>query len=223
MSQRSKAIGILGSILFLLVAILLVGGVAINVYVRKTTQDYIMPSTQLHEMVAGSIEKPECIVVYGARVFEDGRPSLMLEHRLQTALDLYRLGVAPNILVSGDHKSTEFNEVIAMRDWLMARGVPKSAIVCDLHGYTTYETSYRARHVFQVRRAILVTQRYHLPRALYDSRALGITAYGVASGGGTYPGQNQRDFREVLAVIKDYFLCIAQPKPDHLEGPTPLS
>ncbi len=118
-------------------------------------------------------------IVLGARVLPGGSPSHMLRDRLQTGVDLYRSGQVQKLLLSGDHGRTTYDEVRAMRDYVVARGVPAEDVFMDHAGFSTYDTMYRARDVFQVREVLVVTQAFHLDRAVYTARALGLQATGV--------------------------------------------
>lgn len=167
----------------------------------------------------GSQAYYQCIIVLGASVHNDGTPSLMLQDRLDKALELYQAGAAPKILVSGDNGQVDYNEVEVMKNYLLERGVPEEDIFMDHAGFSTYETMYRSRDVFCVSRAVVVTQRYHEYRALYIGKKLGLDVTGVYARDVRYTGQSYRDFREVLARCKDYFQCIFWPKPTYLGEP----
>jgi SanA protein len=125
-------------------------------------------------------------VVFGAGVTRDGRPTLELAYRVATAAELYFAGKADKLLMSGDNRFVNYDEPTAMRRYAMTLGVPGEAIVLDYAGRRTYDTCYRARDIFQVQDVILVTQDYHLPRALYTCNALGVKAIGVAAGQGKH-------------------------------------
>jgi len=123
-------------------------------------------------------------VVFGAGITRDGRPTLDLAYRVTTAAELYFTGKVDKLLMSGDNRFVNYDEPTAMRRYAMTLGVPGEAIVLDYAGRRTYDTCYRARDIFQVQDVILVTQGYHLPRALYTCNALGVKAIGVAAGQG---------------------------------------
>jgi len=118
-------------------------------------------------------------LVLGAGVYADGEPSPILEGRLETALALFRAGKVGWILVSGDNRAHSYNEPQAMRKWLIKRGVPVERVVSDFAGRRTYDSLKRAQAVFGVTRVIIVTSDFHLPRALFLARHLGLDAYGV--------------------------------------------
>ena len=125
-------------------------------------------------MVEPAQAKPaDAIIILGAYVRPDGALSWILRDRLDTGLELYRAGLAPKILVSGDHGQKNYNEVQTMKDYLLDHDVPAQDIFMDHAGFDTYDSLYRARDIFQVKSAIIVTQNFHLPRALYIARRLG--------------------------------------------------
>ena len=165
----------------------------------------------------------DCILVLGAGLLPDGSPSLMLGERIKTGVDLYNAAVAPKLLMSGDHTRLDHDEVNAMKDAAIALGVPSEDIFMDHAGVATYDSFYRAGAVFGVKKAVVVTQAYHLPRALWIARALGLEAVGVACDTRRYPGQLYRDIREILARDKDFFKCILRPLPRYLGEAIPIS
>jgi len=147
----------------------------------------------------------------------------MFRDRLDTALDLYRMGKAGKILVSGDHGRPDYDEVGAAKSYLLQKGVAGQDLFLDHAGFDTYDSLYRARDVFEVRALIVVTQGYHLPRALFIARALGLDAVGVAADRRVYGGQEYRDLREKLATVKAWLDVIFQVKPRYLGSPIPIS
>ncbi len=179
----------------------------------------------------GSILTPEalgrdrgnCILVLGAGLLPDGSPNLMLSERIAMGVELYKAGAAPKLLMSGDHSRPDHDEVNAMKDAAMAAGVPSEDIFMDHAGFNTYDSLYRAAAIFGAERLIIVTQAYHLPRALYIARALGMEAVGVPCDTRRYPGQFNRDVREILARDKDLFKCLFLPRSTCLGEAIPLS
>lgn len=165
---------------------------------------------------SGMPEELDCILVLGCGVRENGEPSLMLQDRLEMGLQLYEAGVSPKLLMSGDHGRTDYDEVNTMKDYVMERGVPSDDVFMDHAGFSTYESMYRAREVFGADRILIISQEYHLYRAVYDARQLGLEAWGVAAEHVPYLGQTMRDLREILARNKDFFYCITQPLPTFL-------
>ena len=168
------------------------------------------------ENVISEGEDFDCIFVLGCGVRPDGSPSDMLKDRLKTALLLYEFGVSDYILVSGDNGKVDYNEVGVMKTYLVNQGVPEDRIYMDHAGFSTYESLYRARAIFGVEKMVLVTQEYHLSRALYIAKERGIDAVGVAADFHIYSGQQLRDLREVLARVKDFIWCVFEPKPTYL-------
>ncbi len=158
----------------------------------------------------------DAIIVLGCGVHGD-TPTTLLSDRLDAAIELYKnANVAPKILMSGDHGRDNYNEVAVMRQYALDRGVPSEDIFMDHAGFSTYETMYRAKYIFGVDTAVVVTQEYHLYRALYDARALGISCCGVEADGHVFTKQLYWDCREVLARTKDFFYSIFKPKPTYL-------
>ena len=161
-------------------------------------------------------------IVFGAGVWADGTPTPMLADRVEGAVELYRLGRVNKILMTGDNATREYNEVVAMQQYAERLGVPSQDIKLDYAGFSTYESCYRAKVIFGVERAVLITQKYHLPRAVYTCNQLGIQAVGLGTPDwGKFRDDSMRFYtqREVLAVIKAIVeLHIIRPKPTFL-GP----
>lgn len=147
----------------------------------------------------------DAIVVLGASVYADGTPSGILQDRLDDGIALYFAGAAPKIIMSGDNSTVSYNEVKAMKDYAVAQGVPGEDVFCDHAGFSTYESMYRAKHVFGAERIVVATQTYHLYRALYAASGLGLEAVGVPSDYREYAHQLQYDVREIPARTKDFF------------------
>ncbi len=189
----------------------------VNAYVKSAVSDMIISAEEASDYGA------DCVIVLGCKVKENGVPSDMLRDRLTRGVELYRLGAAPKILMSGDHGREDYNEVGAMKSYAEDAGVPSEDVFMDHAGFSTYETMYRAKEVFKARRVIIVTQEYHLYRSLYIAKKLGLEAVGVSSDLETYRGQLKRDVREVLARSKDFMTCIFTPKPKYLGEAIPVS
>ena len=207
-------------ILIALLCMVLIAGVAVlalDAWVLFTTRDKILTPEE-----AAKIQDADCILVLGCQVRNNGVPSAMLEDRLRRSVELYDLGAAPKLLMSGDHGRENYDEVGAMRQYAMDNGVPSEDIFMDHAGFSTYESMYRARDVFQAKKIIIVTQQYHLYRSIYAAEALGLEAYGVACDYRQYSGQLKRDVREVLARAKDVATGIFQPKPTYLGEAIPI-
>ena len=207
--------------LILLLCLLFAGGgtvLGIDAYIRLGTAPRILQPEE-----AAQIEGVDCILVLGCQVKNNGVPSDMLADRLRRGVELYDAGVAPKLLMSGDHGRTDYNEVGAMKQYAMNTGIPSADIFMDHAGFSTYESMYRAKHIFEADKIIIVTQQYHLHRALHIARSLGIEAYGVAADYRAYSGQTARDVREVLARVKDFGTSILHPKPTFLGNVIPIS
>lgn len=164
----------------------------------------------------------DCIIVLGAKVHGE-TPSVMLEDRILEGINLYNNGAADRLLMSGDHGRVEYDEVNVMKDYAVEQGIPSEKIFMDHAGFSTYESIYRARDIFQAKKVIIVTQDYHLYRALYDAEQLGLEAYGVAANPQEYAGQEARDKREKLARVKDFLYCVFKPEPTYLGEAIPIS
>lgn len=201
--------------LALLAAIAVLG---INAWVRGSVSERILTAQE-----AALLEDVDCILVLGCAVKENGVPSAMLEDRLKRGVELYDLGAAPKLLMSGDHGTESYDEVDAMKGYAVDAGVPSVDVFMDHAGFSTYESIYRAKEIFQVERILIVTQEYHLYRALYIAEAFGLEAYGVASDYRSYSGQTARDIREILARVKDFGTCIFKPEPTYLGEAIPIS
>ena len=157
----------------------------------------------------------DCILVLGAGIIQ-GRPSDMLADRLDVAIALYKNGVAPKIIVSGDHGKEDYDEVNVMKNYCIENGVPSEDVFMDHAGFSTYESIYRAREIFGVEKMVICTQEYHLFRALYIAESFDVEALGVNATLRGYRNQLWRECREVVARCKDSFTSIFKPKPTHL-------
>lgn len=167
-------------------------------------------------------EKADCVLILGAGLW-NGYPSAMLRERLDLGAALYRAGAAPKILVTGDNGSKDYNEVQAMEDYLVKeQGVPREDIVRDHAGFCTYDSMVRAKEVFCAERVIVVTQRYHLFRAVYVASAVGLEAWGADAHRTDYSGREARELRECLARVKDFVWCIFRPDPKFLGEKLPI-
>ena len=209
------------STILILIAICLFGAayaLIVNAHVVNSTKKQI-----LSQDAAAALSDVDCILVLGCYVHEDGQPSAMLHDRLQQSVALYDAGAAPKLLMSGDHGQKSYDEVNTMKQFALDAGVPSSDVFMDHAGFSTYESLYRARDIFDAKKIIIVTQEYHLHRALYIANALGIEAYGVSSNPRNYSGQLKRDVREILARNKDFLTSIYKPKPTFLGDAIPVS
>ena len=196
--MRKAVGGVLALVLAVVVVAMLVF-VGTNAAAVLTTRDDIVD-----QQTAAAFDA-DAIVVLGASVRPDGTPSGILQDRLDDGIALYFAGAAPKIIMSGDNGTESYNECWAMKRYAVSQGVPSEDVFCDHAGFSTYETMYRARHVFGAERIVVATQTYHLYRALYDAQGVGMDAIGVPSDYGEYANQSWYDIREVFARTKDFF------------------
>ena len=172
---------------------------------------------------ATELKDVDCIIVLGCQVKDNGNPSDMLADRLTRGIELYKQGAAPKIIMSGDHGQKEYDEVNTMKQVAIDADVPSNDIFMDHAGFSTYESVYRAKEIFEADKLIIVSQEYHLYRALDIAKQLGIEAYGVNSDYHTYWGQSNREAREILARCKDFVKTIFKPHPTCLGETIPVS
>ena len=198
-------IAIVGIVLFFIL-------IGINFYVILNSSSKIITVDELKEKDEKDID---AILILGAGV-NGTTPSQMLEDRLLEGINLYNNGVADKIIMSGDHGKVDYDEVNIMKKFAIDKGVPSENIFMDHAGFSTYESIYRAKEIFGAKKIVVVTQKYHLYRAIYISESLGMDVYGVGSDPRTYVKQMIREIREVFARNKDFFTSIIKPKPTYL-------
>jgi SanA protein len=203
-----------------ILAVLILGlsGFGINLLMLSGTENMIFTKTE-------DVPTKQAALVLGARVYSDERPSPILEDRLATALELYQAKKVQKLLVSGDHGRANYDEVRAMRNYFTEHGVPAADIFMDHAGFDTYDSVYRARDVFQAKSLIIVTQEFHLPRALYIAKRLGVDAAGIVADRREYTaGATRRNtLREPIARIKAFGSVTFGAKPRYLGEPAPLT
>ncbi len=204
-------------LLLLLVASAALTPFFISAYVKSAAGQYL-----IDEKAAADV-KADCILVLGAGLRPDGSPNLMLRDRLDKGLALYFAGAAPKLLLSGDNGQEQYDEVNAMKQYVLDAGVPAEDIFLDHAGFSTYESMYRARDIFKAEQVIVITQKYHQYRAIYAARKLGVEAYGVSAVQKAYAGQSYREIREILARTKDFLKLVVQPEPTYLGEAIPIS
>lgn len=180
-------------------------------------------SERLLSVQEASMLKADCILVLGAKVRSNETPSNLLEDRLQRGIELYNLGISDRLLMSGDHGQVNYDEVNVMKQYAIDTGIPSQNVFMDHAGFSTYESLYRAWDVFLARKIVIVSQEYHLYRALYVAEKLGLDAYGVPVAPKNYSGQFNREMREILARAKDVLFAIAKPQPTYLGDTIPVS
>jgi SanA protein len=162
-------------------------------------------------------------IIFGAGLRRDGTPTAMLRDRVLTGADLYFSGKVEKLLMSGDNRFENYNEPEAMRQFALSAGVPDKAIVLDYAGRRTYDTCYRAKVIFGVERALLVTQKFHLPRAMFLCNTLGLDTVGVEASNCYWNGSPfVWDIREQFATVAAFLnLYVSRPSPV-LGNPEPL-
>ncbi|WP_282938254.1 ElyC/SanA/YdcF family protein [Paenibacillus sp. RC67] len=188
----------------------------INSIVKSAASPYIVS--------VADAPQAEAILVLGARVYPNDSVSSMLGDRLDVGLELRAAGKSDRFIVSGDHGQTDYDEVNTMRRYLEQRNVAPQNIFMDHAGFSTYESLYRAKDIFKAHKIVIVTQQYHLMRAVYTARQMGLDAYGVASDKQQYAGMPRYEMREVLARNKDFvYVHLLKPKPTYLGESIPVN
>ena len=195
---------VLSKLIILIIAVFLTF-ILINSYVKSSTEDSIISKNEALNI------NPDCIIVLGAGVRSDGSPSPMLQDRINTGIELYENGVSDKILMSGDHTKKGYDEVNIMKDYAINKGIPSENVFMDHAGISTYDSIYRAKEIFLAEKILIVTQEYHLYRALHIAEKLGVEAYGVSADVRAYAGQELRELREKAARVKDFFKAILKP------------
>lgn len=180
----------------------------INEYVIVATKSSFLKETT-------NIQNIDCILVLGAGV-KNNEPSLMLKDRLDKGIELYQNGYAKKIIMSGDHGREDYDEVNVMKRYAMEHGIPSSDIFMDHAGFSTYDSIYRAKEIFGVKKMIIVSQKYHLYRALYLASTLEIESIGVSAEDIKYTGSTYRELREVFARNKDFVKGFLNPPSTYL-------
>ncbi len=203
---------IIGIILLLLILLILTANVYVTASVRNRIYD--LESVKTPDDLKQIDGKIDCIIVPGCGVYANGEASPLLADRLDTAIELYRRGIADKLLFSGDHSGLYYNEVKVMREYALDAGVPSEDIFLDHSGLSTSETIYRAYEIYGVRTAVIVTQEYHLSRALYLADRAGINAVGVRAEGHIFDEQMYFSSREMLARTKDFYLSFVDEPGD---------
>ena len=202
-------------VIVLIIMILIV--LAINSYVKLSTKKQIIENNDY-----SNLEDIDCIIILGAGIWGD-KPSPMLEDRLLEGVSLYENNVSTKIIMSGDHGREEYDEVNIMKKFAIEKGVPSEDIFMDHAGFSSYESIYRAKEIFGANKIVIVTQKYHLYRALYIANQLGIESYGLGADPRQYVGATYRELREILARNKDFVKCIFKPEPTYLGDTIPVS
>ena len=206
MKTYKKILLVLGVILLTV----FVYAMGINYYVKYTVMDRIKDTDEIKDV--------DTIIVLGAKVYDDGRLSLMLKDRLDKTIEVYNKLDIKKVIVSGDSEHKDYDETTKMKEYLINNGIPEESIVVDIYGLSTYDSIYRLKNVYDVNKTIIITQKYHLYRALYIANSLGIDVYGIPSGGEDYFGQTARELREILARNKDFLTSLFNVESSYLVG-----
>lgn len=213
--KRLKKIFLAFICLFLLGAAVFCG---INAAVVLTARPHILTEEESCRLDA------DCILVLGSSVYGNTLAPTV-ENRVLTGLALYEGGASDRLLMSGDHGKKDYDEVNSMKQYCVDKGVEPNVIFLDHAGFSTYDSMYRARDIFGVRKVIIVTQGYHLYRAVYIARALGLESYGVVADGPdhSFLSDLRNQVRESLARVKDFVICIIEPESTYLGEAIPIS
>jgi len=196
----------------------LVAVASLPIFWRTAVKGYY----QRHIYAVQSAPAQRAAVVFGAAVYGNGRLSPVLRDRVETAVQLYKTGRVDKLLMSGDNQALNYDEPSAMVAYAVAQGVPPEDVQPDYGGRRTYDTCYRARDIFQVESVVLVTQAFHLPRALFTCRQLGVTAVGVAADLRAYRGARWYEIRETAATLVALWDVLRHNPPPVLGEPLPL-
>ena len=198
------------SLISIILLFFLGGMVAISLYMQRFSAPYV------RQKVTEISDQYDAVIVLGAKVYTDGRLSWMLKQRADLAIQLWRSGTAKKILVSGDNRSIYYHEVTTIQTYLLDVWIPEDVIVLDYAGLDTYDSMYRAREVFDIDSLLIPTQRFHLPRALYIARKLGIDAIGIVGDDEIVSDTMRLSFREFFAQQKARWDIWVDVSPDHL-------
>ncbi|WP_143317290.1 ElyC/SanA/YdcF family protein [Clostridium sp. HBUAS56017] len=218
--KKRKFIRVLKKVIIALLVLTSVAVIAGIFIVSKVQKDGAARIVSLEDIP----KDVDAIIVLGAGVKADGSPCDMLVDRLKTSIEVYKESNNSKLLLSGDHSRQNYNEVGTMKKFVQDNiKINDSKIFLDHAGFSTYESMYRAKEIFKVKKAIIVTNEYHLPRALYVAKSLGIDAYGVKSDIRNYKGIEVYRQREKLAQLKDFFYALIKPEPTFLGEEIPVS
>jgi vancomycin permeability regulator SanA len=211
--KLAKALLLIFAVLVVLVVIVVA---IINLHVKAKTSDRVYVVSTVPR------DNYDAALVLGCGVYNNEYPSPLLRERLDAAVELFHEGVVNKLIMSGDHGQDNYNEVAVMKQYAIEEGVPSEAIFMDHAGFSTYESVFRARDIFMADSVLIVSQEYHVYRALYVAEALGLEAYAVSADKTRLSGQTARDLREILARNKDFIFSIIKPEPTYLGEPISL-
>lgn len=199
-------------ILITIMTIIVLSPLLINLYVILNTTSNIIIKEEYQQL-----KDVDYILVLGASVRRE-RPSPMLEDRLKKAIELYNINTQNKILVTGDHTKEDYDEVTIMKNYLLENNIPEEKIIMDPAGVSTYDSIFRVQKQLKAKKIIIVSQKYHLYRALYIANSLSIEAYGVPADDIKYKGATYREVREILARNKDFIKSIIKPTSYYQKG-----
>ena len=211
--DKSRGLSFSKIVLILFVVVLYFGAYSVAVFSVSSANVILNTRDRINSDIDFGYD---AIIILGAGVRDDGSMSDMLRDRMDAGIALYHSGVAEKILVTGDHGTDEYDEVNTMKAYAVECGVDSSDVFMDHAGFSTYDSIVRAYEIFGIRRAVIVTQRYHLYRALYIADYTGIYACGVSADPHTYRGQIFRDVRELFARANDSLRRYTRPSPVYL-------
>ncbi len=186
-----------------------------NTVVVSSGADYLYEKLE-------NVPEAQVALILGARVFDDGRLSTMMQDRADSGLELYKAGKVQKLIMSGDNGTTTYDEVNTVKDYLLEKGVREEDLFLDHAGFDTYDSLYRARDIFGVKSLVVVTQKFHLPRAVYIGRSLGMEVYGYEADKREYLGMFWNELRESLARTKAFLDVALGAKPKFLGEMIPI-
>jgi vancomycin permeability regulator SanA len=201
----------------LLVILVLLWGPTMYANLSTRSVRYDPNKTPLHDIPRRAIA-----IVFGAGIYANGQPTPYLQWRVETAVSLYKAGRVQKLLMTGDNSTKQHDEPVAMRTLAVKDGVPASAIVLDYAGFNTYDSCYRAHAIFGVKQAVLVSQGYHLPRAVMTCDGLGVRSIGVSATHTSRDWAINYTIREWLSTDKAVFQLVLKPNPTVLGTPQPI-
>jgi SanA protein len=162
-------------------------------------------NNKIYKSVADIPNDNSVAIVLGAKVWEGGTLSPVLQDRVETAVELYKAGKVKKLLMSGDNPSADYDEPTAMKNEAIKLGVSEKDVVLDFAGRRTYDTCYRAKEIFEIKKAVIVSQEFHLPRSIYLCENIGVESVGIIANRRPYEGENYWAFREFFSVFSAWF------------------
>jgi len=193
----------------------LIAVVSVNLYVKSTTKTHIHHSLK-------RFPKNDVGIIFGAGIRGD-QPSKYLKDRLDAGILLYKSKRINKILLSGDNGREEYDELTVMKNYCFNHGVDTTKIFIDYAGFDTYSTMYRAKHIFKIKKATLISQEYHLNRAIYIGQKLGIKSVGYSANKGEYRGYKYVTFREYGSIFKSFLDVLRNREPHFLGNPIDIN